>query len=823
MAIYSIVTGSGFTGNAQRCSGSYKEGIFLNNLQSGSLYAVSFQYKSDVDLAIWSGDYTDQHVKVNPIPIPNSSGSVRNWSGDILCLKSEENFIGIDGNYGYFDLDQLQVRSIPNLVINGTFDAGASGWQAEEPATQTFADGVVHYVNTTAGYGVHFSGVNDNLLKSDRRYRLAFQIRNLVSGGLRIGGTGLTLSGNYVSNGVHNYDFIYAGGGLGRIYISAISGMTSTLDLDNVHVYEIPDVISYGNHTAKTTLLDKYAGTSSLLISSSGAGRGNELVTNGVFATDPTTYWSYNRGTPTWNSVSKDYTFTANGVAGWSYLTKSTITSSGVVEIRFDAKSSNSTHKPDVQFATGRTVISQPDLKTTYQTYIFRSTTAIVELSIMAGLNLANGIEVTFDNISVKEYYGEIALPYAQTETIVAGNKYTLEGFAKVDPTSLTYGSNLIGVVDLTNDSYYSGNIYTYIINATQFTSSNASNNLYINRYSLVDTKIYKLITDITVDSGTYYIRDGNSSTNYVSGNGTYYFTGLQLSGTSNQFIIRLQNVGATATINTLELYEASIDSLSITLQLGTKFVISSVLNPTTWTKFVSNFEASATEVNQDIKLYLNTSASVYVDNVSLTQRYDYAIMTTFKNIKNYTYNVAHTIFGRTSTNGASNGISIGIDNSETIYLQTTEAYPIVSLVWENTYSLQNNVWYNFMGVLKGDDRQYYYRDFVLKGTSSLASIGKVMFAGDFLVGKISFASEYVGGYIGSSQILRFTNISQSNFNPTTYKIGQSLLGGGAEVVLWFDPSKDGSSIENTIKDWSGNNNNLLASSIDLTNRVLTH
>ena len=244
-------------------------------------------------------------------------------------------------------------------------------------------------------------------------------------------------------------------------------------------------------------------------------------------------------------------------------------------------------------------------------------------------------------------------------------------------------------------------------------------------------------------------------------------------------------------------------------------------LSPNSWTKFVSNFEATSNEVNQDLKLYLNGAGSVYVDNVSLTQAYDMWINLSAKLSNDNASAILQNSNGLSSTFGLGYGIYNGDGRIYFDVFSETGTTGLERSVLKTV--LPNNVWNNIgLKIDHVSGIEYGKVENLLSGP--FTTIGKIIPNSCPVYISTYYGNMwFLNGQIGQMQFIRFTNIGQSNFNPQTYKIGQSVSGGGAEVVLWFDPSKDGSSIENTIKDWSGNNNNLLASSIDLTNRVLTH
>ena len=89
-----------------------------------------------------------------------------------------------------------------------------------------------------------------------------------------------------------------------------------------------------------------------------------------------------------------------------------------------------------------------------------------------------------------------------------------------------------------------------------------------------------------------------------------------------------VNNIATNFSVSDIVITKATISAPTITAQLGTKSVTSSALSIVsgTFTKFVLNFEATASEVNQDLKLWLSGAGSVYVDKLSLTQAYDYAV-----------------------------------------------------------------------------------------------------------------------------------------------------------------------------------------------------
>lgn len=133
-----------------------------------------------------------------------------------------------------------------------------------------------------------------------------------------------------------------------------------------------------------------------------------ELVTGGAFDTDTTEWWSKEAGTLVWNAGTTDATYTANGNTGQNNIHKGALlTKDEIYEVRLRAKSSNLTSVLSPNF--GDYIIeggwdTNPNLTTTYQDYIAvgKALHSTGTLAIYFGLNLANGKEVTVDDITIK-------------------------------------------------------------------------------------------------------------------------------------------------------------------------------------------------------------------------------------------------------------------------------------------------------------------------------------------------------------------------------------------------------------------------------------
>ena len=590
-----------------------------------------------------------------------------------------------------FYMKDVQVLEIPNLVTNGTFDSntiwatnGAGGVVA---SPWTISGGVASCTSFETSKWLQQSiGV-----KANKKYRLSYSITAITGTWLfRLGYNGVGL--NRTTTGTFSED-IQVPSNPSHDLIQIEGGTGNSITIDNIHIYELPDYTSTGNHSFTYTTADKYEGTGSLLISATGAGS-----------------------------------------SGSNY----------------------------------------------------------------------------------------VSLPSAQIDTLVAGNKYTLEGFARLDASSLTFGSNLVSGWDLT--SGWTTNVCT--INSANSATATSINGQLSKASTLATNKIYKLVISGNISSGNVIFRDSNATVTFANVSGTFSGTFYGKSTTYTAFNILIQENGATLTLNAFELYEAT--PVTLTAQLGTKSVTSSALSIVsgTFTKFVLNFEATASEVGQDLKLWLSGAGSVYVDSVSLTQAYDMVRLSGFRTgVLDSTLESSIFMIGGVGAPTAG-GVWSYILNSNRVYRVGMQDNTYnTSTAFATSITFSDNTYYNVCELLDKVGTSYIYVNGVSRASSTNARIvGKVINTNaDYPLRIGTWSTGTVVRFKGSispMQIIRFTNIGQSNFDPTTYKIGQSVSGGNAETVLLLDFGKDKTSMTNILRDWSGTGNNVTGINVDQTNVV---
>lgn len=407
-----------------------------------------------------------------------------------------------------------------------------------------------------------------------------------------------------------------------------------------------------------------------------------------------------------------------------------------------------------------------------------------------------------------------IGLPYTSFETLVSGNKYTKELFAKTDASSLAYGTDLFSSIQHSTTYPYetfsaSGNAITSAINTTGVASA------FINIGNVVSGQIVKVTFNLTLNSGAVprvlLMESGESiagtnanSQNPVAGVNTLYFTVIN---TQSPTYLVFRDPSTTATNYSIaDIVVVKSTPITIIAVLGSKSV---VITPSisAYSKLVLNFECGATEINQDIKWYLSGAGSCYVDSVSLTQAYDFVrdyLINPAVSEKRAIYSLGTANFAETKANGYVK--ATGSDGTNTVTNESLTQYSASS-------------YQRFVQTLNRTDKLYLTKNGTSDAGVSAVLLGKTIHASKLNIGANGSDLERFSGQIGAVVFIRFTKIEASNYVKETYIAGQPISGGGAEVVMWIDP-RLGSSVTAMLQDYSGNGNALTAVNIDTTNRV---
>jgi len=250
-----------------------------------------------------------------------------------------------------------------------------------------------------------------------------------------------------------------------------------------------------------------------------------------------------------------------------------------------------------------------------------------------------------------------------------------------------------------------------------------------------------------------------------------------------------------------------------ISVRIGNQLKQSDTISNIAFEKFVFNFQSNALVSNQDIKMWVNQADTVYVDDVSLTKGWDLV-----------------TIGFANPTNTSSNKVILGYNSADfTLRSASTslDAY-ITDVVFNISPSKSSGFTagaYSLASMVNNRIGGNYVNANGTSGSNNTSQIGKYLVT-SFRVGVTGAGISFLTGKIGHIQIVKFTDISQSNVNSTTlttaYNRGKLLQGewtGGSPIEVAFYDWKGADATE-MLRDKSGTGNNLTGTNIDLNDRI---
>lgn len=267
-------------------------------------------------------------------------------------------------------------------------------------------------------------------------------------------------------------------------------------------------------------------------------------------------------------------------------------------------------------------------------------------------------------------------------------------------------------------------------------------------------------------------------------------------------------NSAFAGTIDNVSVRKITRPSLTAVIGGQNKTVSSISCVPGTFTKFVWNFQATANEVNQPIKIYANQADDIYIDDVSLTKRFDRA-----KNVwfKTSTTGTKKQIIGRFAS---SKGIELYVSTANKLEARIGDGRTIVTVTGSATVTDGN---LHLAGLfINSTGNAQLYLDGVADGSAqSLASVGSIIHTTALGVGFNS--ADYFNGQLGEGNLYRLTDITLSNFvnlQSPMKRLGitNTLTGGTPEKVAHY--KFRGSSGAQMLQDYSGNGNNLTGTNV---------
>ena len=387
--------------------------------------------------------------------------------------------------------------------------------------------------------------------------------------------------------------------------------------------------------------------------------------------------------------------------------------------------------------------------------------------------------------------------------SIVSGKKYTLEGYAR---GTGVLGSELTSNGDFASDTWWGKDVGVTITSGVgRFSSVASGKGLY--KISLcTSTKTYAITyTILNYSSGSVRWEFASASGSTRNSNGTY--TDYIVADNATPYLVS-KTAGTTLDVDNVSIKEVTLPTLTLAIGNQTKAISSVSCVSGTFTKLVWNFQATANEVNQPIKIYANQADIVYLDDVSLTQAYDALVSawvkvpTSFSTIGSVVSNgsIVPDAGFRLMIRGDQNGYAYGyISDNITQKLATVNidcrsntAYKLVHVVFNRTGNLT------------------MYSNGVAYNTADISGIGKVVSTSSLFVGRDYYSANYFSGNLGEVQITRFDDIATSNVSANTllsaYKGGLGTWSNG-NIVAWY--KWRGSTDAQLLYDYSGNGNSL--------------
>lgn len=337
------------------------------------------------------------------------------------------------------------------------------------------------------------------------------------------------------------------------------------------------------------------------------------------------------------------------------------------------------------------------------------------------------------------------------------------------------------------------------------------------------------------------YLIDEAADSNLDDPNNTTYFhDGLHLKDAGNIIVANLtynaiNNVSLpmsnfTPLVSgekyTLELYayENFLSNDTLRVNIGSQTKAFTWTADSTWQKKVWNFQATANEVNQPIKLYLNQADTCYVDAVSLTQAYDLMVSLWFMTTDNTTAgNFVNKWTGGVNTNPGFTFIKRHTSwNGFYLKLGGGTVYKELIPVANQTSIISNGSYHNLATVVNRTSDAGLYLDgavIEINGSADITTIGKVINTNPLGIGADANGSTFLNGKLGEVQITRFTSLPANiaTLISDNYYRGLNkthLLGSytGGTIVGWWKWS--GATDGAMLNDYSTSNNDLTGSGV---------
>ena len=362
----------------------------------------------------------------------------------------------------------------------------------------------------------------------------------------------------------------------------------------------------------------------------------------------------------------------------------------------------------------------------------------------------------------------------------------------------------------------------TVLDGATQYWSKASPTGMDLNgaeRITNANNRGFEVDKGEWADAGTHSIVRSTTDKRTGTASGKIVATGVG-DATTNYVTI------AASTFTTLVLGEkytveiwatSETATTTLTFVIGTQTKTSATLSttPGTFTKTVLNFQAAAGDLTQPLIVYLSKAATVYIDDVSLTQAKD-AMFSVLVKPTSFNGAARSSIFSRSAA-GASNGsFSLWDFNNINMILDVRDAGGVVIQPVFATSLLPLNQWSLIQGTIDRTGNATIYLNGVLKQGLSIVTVGSVVATTTLYIGAVT---ESFTGSVGSIQFAVFNSLPSdiattiAQINATYKRNGLPKFYTGGTIVLDVDWSQQG-------YDKSGTGNSLTGTGSPQTTRV---
>ena len=261
-----------------------------------------------------------------------------------------------------------------------------------------------------------------------------------------------------------------------------------------------------------------------------------------------------------------------------------------------------------------------------------------------------------------------------------------------------------------------------------------------------------------------------------------------------------------------IQLYTKTLSDIGevITVVIGDK---SFTINPTTsFARYYLHFLATASTVNQPIKIYCDQATTVIIDNLTIKKKYDLAVMAFFKTSSN-----SDQVLVRFD-GSVNQGYYLKLNNpTDQVVTTLRDEYTTSTNIARSSSVFYSDTWNLAAFTLDWTGNGSSYFNDGTPATSSLAAVGNIRY--NINLQRLEIADFNSGqgfnGLLGEVQIIRFDDIG--SFNPITYynagKLQSSYTGG--TIVAWYNWAG-----ADLLNDRGSLGNNLGNTGIDITDQV---